>query len=334
MSDYPAIPEPTYDTPALYNTVKALKEAVERLTGQRGDEDVTGEETDEVALRAVRELEETFTTENATLSARIKDVDEVYASETEALARRSTLVEAEIVSARAGQPNLAARVSQVDTARVNGDSALASSVNSLTTTVGNNTASITNLTSSVNGISVRYAVTGNINGVTGGFVFSGVQQNSGGPVFNLEINSNVVINGNVLVNGTLTTNKYGDGSVATDKIAASAVSNTAFTATSGAAQFTTLSVPVFVPAGAVLYATASWGQSYLSTLTDYDWTAFLDVNGVPLNSAGGLAIDVSASLSGAISVPGGTTYWVTLTWSGNTNVRIQQRSVMVWVLKR
>lgn len=35
--DYPAIPEPTTDVSALLDTVRSLKEAVEILTGQRGD---------------------------------------------------------------------------------------------------------------------------------------------------------------------------------------------------------------------------------------------------------------------------------------------------------
>ena len=117
---YPSIPEPYADIQSLLQTVRQLKEAVELLTGQRGDADET-----DVGLRT-RRLESTFNTESTLVRAVIATNERVSTSADEALAERSTAIEAEIIDARSGQISVGARIIQVDTARATGDSALSS----------------------------------------------------------------------------------------------------------------------------------------------------------------------------------------------------------------
>lgn len=74
----------------------------------------------------------------------------------------------EIVAARGGQATLLARITQVDTARVDGDAAIASSVTTLSATVATNTANITtNATAiaTVDGkLSASYGIAVDVNG--------------------------------------------------------------------------------------------------------------------------------------------------------------------------
>jgi hypothetical protein len=117
---YPSIPEPYADIQSLLQTVRQLKEAVELLTGQRGDADET-----DVGLRT-RRLESTLNTESTLVRAVIATNERVSTSADEALSERSTAIEAEIIDARSGQISVGARIIQVDTARATGDSALSS----------------------------------------------------------------------------------------------------------------------------------------------------------------------------------------------------------------
>lgn len=112
-------------------------------------------------------------------------------------------------------------------------------VTTLSTTVSGNTASITTLNASVGGVLVKYGVQGSINGVTGGFVFSGVLKNDGSVSYNMEFQSNVTIYGNLLVAGTITT----------AKAASNAFTRAASTVASGAS---TVSLVMACRAGAVV----------------------------------------------------------------------------------
>ena len=73
--------------------------------------------------------------------------------------------------------------------------------------IDSNSAAITVAQSSINGLSAKYGVTGTINGVTGGFVLSGIGKNDGSASWLLEITSNVVIHGSLVIDGTITTGK-------------------------------------------------------------------------------------------------------------------------------
>ncbi|MBN8956965.1 MAG: hypothetical protein J0H17_10390, partial [Rhizobiales bacterium] len=92
--------------------------------------------------------------------------------------------------------NSAAIVSEAST-RSSADSAMASDITGLTTTVGGHTASIGTLTSTVNGVKVQFGVTGTINGVTGGFVFTGIAKLDGSVSYTVEINGDLVVDGTI-----------------------------------------------------------------------------------------------------------------------------------------
>jgi predicted phage tail protein len=92
---------------------------------------------------------------------------------------------------------ISAAVATETTARVTADSAIASSVSSLTTTVGTNTANISTVTTSVNGVKVQYGVIGTINGITGGFSFTGIQKLDGSVNFAVEIQGSLIVNGTI-----------------------------------------------------------------------------------------------------------------------------------------
>lgn len=76
-----------------------------------------------------------------TLTASIESVAEVATDNETAIASLTT----EIVAARQGETDLSARITEVDTARVDGDSALATSISTLSSTVGNISAEVTNI---------------------------------------------------------------------------------------------------------------------------------------------------------------------------------------------
>lgn len=187
--------------------VEAAYQAADTATNARITTEETARVDADTALAArtttLEAAVNTPSTGNNPTYARIVTEEGVRATADSALAQRATSLEAEVSDARSGQGTLKARVDAVDLARVDGDNALAARVSSVETTSGNNSASITTLQSSMNGVQVKYGVQGYINGVTGGFVLTGVLKNDGSVAYNMEIDSNVTINGNLVVNGTL-----------------------------------------------------------------------------------------------------------------------------------
>jgi len=99
-----------------------------------------------------------------------------------------------------------AAISTEQQTRASADNALASTQTTMQTTLNGNSALLTQHSNSINGLSVKFGVTGSINGQTGGFSFGGVLRNDGTVSYNMEFWSNVTINGNLMVNGTVTTN--------------------------------------------------------------------------------------------------------------------------------
>lgn len=167
------------------------------------------------------------TTGVAATAARLTTEETARATADTALASRATALEATVNSSTDGNVALKARISTEESARASGDSANATSISNLSTTVGTNTASISTIQTSVNGLSVRYGVSLDVNGFVTGFV----QNNNGTSgtfdilatafrvtvpgatpktVFsitgsNIEINNNVSINGSLVVSGTVNT---------------------------------------------------------------------------------------------------------------------------------
>lgn len=229
---YPSLLPPSLDPGSLQKSILRLNEVVEMITGQRGPAEYSLQE-------GMISIRKSLTVAGATITASIRELNEVLVAADKALAQRTTIIEAEIVGARGGQLNLAARITEVNTARIDGDAVLAASILTLETTVGNNTAILTVQQASINGLEVRYSVTGFINGVTGGFVFSGVQRNDGGAVFTTEFFSNVIIHGSLLVTGTvdnpqITANAVSNMSSASGTVGAGGLVQTGLTVRAGA----------------------------------------------------------------------------------------------------
>lgn len=115
---WPTIPEPGTDPSIMLSSVIRLKEAMELLTGQRGFD-----QSYSVDYR-IDTMQKTLDFQSATFSEKIQLSVNQYG----ALAERTTLIEAEILAARDGEPSLNARIVSVDTASVDRDGALAQSV--------------------------------------------------------------------------------------------------------------------------------------------------------------------------------------------------------------
>lgn len=198
-------------------TVEADYKAADRTTTARIETEETARVNADAALATRTTTLEasvnTPSTGNNPTFARLLTEEGARATADSALASRASSLEAEVSAARSGSATLKARVDAVDLARVNGDNALAARVSTVETTSNNNSASITTLQSSMNGVQVKYGVQGYVNGVTGGFVLTGILKNDGSVAYNLEIDSNVTINGNLVVNGTLGYQKLAANSV-------------------------------------------------------------------------------------------------------------------------
>ncbi len=118
---WPTIPEPEQDAGSILASVLQLKMSMEMLTGQRGVDPTYSVDYNRTILSKTLDG----------LSAVVSENKRVAVNADEALAERTTLVEAEIVAARAGEPNLSARIVSVDTASVSRDGALATSISSV-----------------------------------------------------------------------------------------------------------------------------------------------------------------------------------------------------------
>jgi hypothetical protein len=105
------------------------------------------------------------------------------------------------VSTQGGQIQANAQAAQTLTARadnVDGQlSAQASSLQALGTTVNGHTATLTTYGASIDGQKVQFGVTGNIDGTTGGFVFTGVKRLDGAVSYSLNISADVFVDGTI-----------------------------------------------------------------------------------------------------------------------------------------
>lgn len=271
LPSYPSLLEPSLDPGSLKKSILRLNEVVEMITGQRGKAEYSLQE-------GMTSIRKTLTLQNKTMEASIREINETFVAENMALAQRTTLIEAEITDARSGETDLLARITTVDTARVDGDTALATSVDTLQTQVDGNTAQLTVVESSVDGISVKYGVAGYINGSTGGFVFTGLLRNDGAVSYNMEFYSNVIIHGDLIVEGTIDTVRIGTNAI------------TSMAATSGAISFSSISVSKSFYGGTDAFVTVEINPSssisstafgaYSASLRTYPFY----VDGVPINS--------------------------------------------------
>lgn len=284
LPTYPSLLQPSLDPGSLQKSILRLNEVVEMITGQRGKAEYSLQE-------GMVSIRKSLTIQNSVITASIREINETFVSADKALAQRTTLIEAEIENARGGETDLSARITSVDTARVTGDEALATSVDTLQTQVDGNTAQLTIVASSVDGISVKYGFAGFINGVTGGLVFTGVLRNDGAVTYDLEIVSNVTIHGDVTIDGTLTTGKLDTNAV------------TSMAANAGTISFSSVSVSKTFYGGTDAFVSIEINPS--STLTgaaSAGWSAVLRtypfyVDGVAINSLVAYDVPVGANSS-------------------------------------
>lgn len=81
--------------------------------------------------------------------------------------------------------------------RASETSALSAQYSTLSTKVGDNTASLSTLATSVDGVKVQYGVTGTIDNITGGFLFTGIKKLDGTVSFTLQIRGDVIVDGTI-----------------------------------------------------------------------------------------------------------------------------------------
>lgn len=242
---YPTVPEPSRDPASLQEAIVRLKEGYEMLTGQRGANEYSIVE----GLTIIQKRA-------ANSTARMYELNRLVTEANLALAERTTLIEAEILAARAGEVNLLARITQVDTARVTGDAALAISISTVEAKANSATAfgqvRLAARTTPLGGQSATYDVELTTNGAKAGLHIGAVGSDS---VFAITASKflmydpslpgntplqvmsysggkfiftgDVAINGNLVISGTIDTLQLADDAVETPKILANAVSNAA-----------------------------------------------------------------------------------------------------------
>lgn len=98
-----------------------------------------------------------------------------------------------VANAQAAQA-LTTYVGQVD-GRITSQS---SSIEALNSAVGSQTATLTTFGQSIDGVKVQYGIVGNIDGVTGGFVFSGVRRLDGVVEYGVKISGDLFVDGSIL----------------------------------------------------------------------------------------------------------------------------------------
>jgi hypothetical protein len=184
-----------------------LKEGYELLTGQRGPAAYSLQE----GLTQIQRV-------SGNTRASILELNELVVSANTAMAQRTTLIEAEIAAARAGEATLAARFTEVITTSADETSAVALRATNLETTINTPLTGVTARLTSTESVSataaanastalLRYGIMGYINGITGGFVFTGLLKNDGSVSYNMEFFSNVIIHGTLMVDETVDTPK-------------------------------------------------------------------------------------------------------------------------------
>lgn len=259
----------------------------------------------------------------AATRARLLTEEQVRATADSALAQRTSTLEATVNNSTTGLVSTRARIITEEQARAAADSALAQRATTLETTVNGQTAALSVIQNSVNGVSVKYGVTGYVNGQTGGFVFTGVARNSGGAVFNMEFNSNVTINGNLLINGSVNTGQLGANAVSVNAVGAAAYP------TGTSSNIVSTSVTLTEPA--YLFVAANVTQIFSGLLNS--WNAQIYVNDTPIASVGGAAYQPAVALNGGIGVGTGT-FTVRIDYVADPDVTAAQRTIAVWALKR
>lgn len=184
---------------------------------------------------AISELSTTVTLQGETLTSQSASIT--------SLGSRMTTAEGNITGTATAVSSLTTTVSSQGSTI----SSQATQISALNTSVAGNTATLTTYGTSIDGLSVKFGVTGSINGVTGGFVFSGIQKLDGTVSYGVEIVGNLVVDGTIsgqkLQAYDIIANSAQIGSLVVDNISIKngAVSNSAAVASGGTSAATGLS---------------------------------------------------------------------------------------------
>ena len=114
---YPPTLPSSIDPGSLQKAVARLNEIVEMITGQRGPATYS-------LAEGMLQLRKQVVHGERTITSSIREVNEV----SEGLAQRTTIIEAELEDARNPEANLSAKLTEVDQARIDGDTALAAQI--------------------------------------------------------------------------------------------------------------------------------------------------------------------------------------------------------------
>lgn len=132
----------------------------------------------------------TFLTQLGDVQAALTEEITVRSTQTEALAQQIITLDTKVDD---NQASATSQISAISTAQ----GAQATQIGVLQTTVGGHTATLTTYGSSINGMSVQWGVTGNIDGVTGGFVLTGIRRMDGAVSYTVGIRGDLVVDGTI-----------------------------------------------------------------------------------------------------------------------------------------
>lgn len=153
MSKYPSIPDPGSNDQGLQATVRALRQAVNLLTGAAGDSSTKAVTHEGVKSSVDYAINKVFKPDLQTLDGAIAEANiaraAAFAELDKALSelangQSSSTLQGQINNIGVATDNAAAAIVDERAARINSDDALAGQITALTATVNNNTAAIVN----------------------------------------------------------------------------------------------------------------------------------------------------------------------------------------------
>ncbi|MFE1598177.1 host specificity factor TipJ family phage tail protein [Methylobacterium sp. ID0610] len=125
-----------------------------------------------------------------------------HAQDISFLSSQATNLQGDITAVATTAAALETRVFNTET----GLNAVASTTQALSTTVGGHTSTLTTYGASINGLSVQFGVTGEIDGQTGGFIFQGIRRLDGSVSYSVRISGDLFVDGSVTSRALAATN--------------------------------------------------------------------------------------------------------------------------------
>lgn len=144
---------------------------------------------------ALSDLTQSFADQTSSFNSQFGTVSGQITTEIQTRSTADGALSLRIDSFSAQTNNSFASVNQVLGAHADQIGALSFQQSNFSTTLNGHTSQLNLLASSLNGVSLQFGVTGTIDGVTGGFVLTGVHRLDGGAQFNLLIDADVSVLG-------------------------------------------------------------------------------------------------------------------------------------------